>query len=427
MATNSFKSSTYNLLNNIYASHNKGKKLEIYQDKEKLFDDTLKLNQNLAALVSENNKLKSMSDNLENELDQKNIIIENLIESIQSSNFMNNRKDNSHLAIELKRQIKLSNSESREKDEKLESIIRNIKYTKILEFESYIYALKDENLRLNNKIEEFGNKKGDMFGGQIKEIEIKINEMGKEEKSLKNQLTKIQKANEDKEMEINLYEKKEKELHDKIKKNTFSTNDLKALKTENLELRQKLHELKKNSKTNFKMSGNKNVYLIEKSKVVSNAHKNPNNIELALEMKKLQQKHNQEIKDLLSTNKKELEDNKQNHETNIISHITLSQKKELKYNFLISKIKYDEISKALESIGGSVLNFSILEKSLAKAPFNLSQITIEYLINYLKELAGKKELITTLEVAHAFQELIGHYDIFDENIISIEKIQVSNK
>ena len=425
----SIKSNISNIVNKIYSNFQKTRKVEMYQDKESLFDDALKLNQNLNTLKIENNELKKMNESVENDLAQKDIIIENLCESIQESDILYNRSNNPHLVMELRRQIKAIRSENKEKDDKIDILERNKKYTNMIEFHLYFQAIKDEHIRLNHKVDELVKNKKNLFGGEINDIEVKINELEKTERNLKKIVAKLRRGNKDKDNEIIWFKNKREEQQDKIQKLIKSHKEIKTIKNENAELKKQLNEVKKANIFSLKHIGKKTTQLSTKSKGLpaSQKYSNRDDADSIFELRKLESKYEEEIQQINLKHNEEKIKIQNSTIKDLLEHITEKEKKEIKYKLIISQIDSKGIINKIEKMGGKVLSLGKLSEILKENPFNLKLEVINSMIFYLKKNYSKKELFTPGEISDVFFKLIGNFSLFDENTIIKEINNVSIK
>lgn len=128
-----------------------------HQDKERLYDEAMKLKVNNNAVRDENLRLKTRLKVLENELQKKDRLLDEF--SYQPQENVVGTKDGkgkseTHLTNALKRQVKELKMEVAAKDEENQKLRRNIKATKLHEFEVEMKMYVDECTRLRHMLEE---------------------------------------------------------------------------------------------------------------------------------------------------------------------------------------------------------------------------------------------------------------------------------
>jgi len=119
-------------------------------EKERLYEDTLHLKQNINGLKEENLKLKTKNLNLERE----NAKLVKAVEKMGSYTTQFGKQPESTLIVTLKKQVKEQKEELKAKNDEVESMKRSAKMTRVQEIEIELKTYMDENIRLRNAFEE---------------------------------------------------------------------------------------------------------------------------------------------------------------------------------------------------------------------------------------------------------------------------------
>jgi len=127
----------------------------IHVEKEKLYEDTLHLKQNINNLKEENLKLKTKNLNLERE----NAKMVKAMEKMGSYTTQYGKQPESALVVALKKQVKDMKEELKIRIDELEVMKRSTKFTKVQELEIELKAYMDENIRLKSAFEELQRAK----------------------------------------------------------------------------------------------------------------------------------------------------------------------------------------------------------------------------------------------------------------------------
>lgn len=214
------------------------------QDKEQLFDQAIKLKQNMDNCLEENIRLKNRIQQFDKELDKRDKIIQELLfkvdsdQGISQMNFQP-RMAEPHLVSALKNQIKNMKNELRLKEEETTKMKKNIKITRIQEAEIEMRMFSDECTRLKHLIEEIVKQKA--IGYTMQDI----NALGEKINKQTSLLNNIQQEN--KQMSSILQKKEEelsnwKEVTTKLEKKISS---LSVEAKENMKVRKSYNDSKK--------------------------------------------------------------------------------------------------------------------------------------------------------------------------------------
>ena len=133
-------------------------------DREKLMQENIKLKTQLNKMEAEKINNKRELTNLENEINQKDKIIENMINETQSNTNQSNKASEMHLVLNVKRQYKELKKAYEKNQQELIQTKKNTKLTKINELttENKIYNEqidKLKNLYNHNKEQKISLKK----------------------------------------------------------------------------------------------------------------------------------------------------------------------------------------------------------------------------------------------------------------------------
>ena len=127
----------------------------IYQDKEQLYDETLRLKKDMNCYRDQNTQLKTQVLKYQKDLAVKENYIKELLSQLNaqqgSTDSLTRLKKialESHLIPALKAQIKQLRGAQKDSSKELDTIRRNVKYTKIYELEAEIHTYAEECKRL---------------------------------------------------------------------------------------------------------------------------------------------------------------------------------------------------------------------------------------------------------------------------------------
>jgi hypothetical protein len=132
----------------------------ITQEKEKLYEQTLKFKIQMNSFKDENIKLRTRLKFLEKEQYQKEGIIEDLANNNEITTIGrlgsvgNKKKSESYLATALKRQIKDLKTSLKDKEDEIVAYKKNFRNTKITELDIELRSYMDECLRLRHLLED---------------------------------------------------------------------------------------------------------------------------------------------------------------------------------------------------------------------------------------------------------------------------------
>ena len=124
----------------------------MHKDKERLYDEALKLKANNNTVRDENLRLRTRVKVLENELHRKERLLEEF--SLQPVEGKDGKpKSDIHLTGALKRQVKELRAEASMKQEEIQKLRRNLKATRLNEYEIELKMFADECTRLRHMLE----------------------------------------------------------------------------------------------------------------------------------------------------------------------------------------------------------------------------------------------------------------------------------
>lgn len=176
-----FKSAIYNNFNQpgrANASNSKLRSKYILHDKEQLYDDAIKLKEQLHKVQAENMQLKTKVLQNEKEIAKKDKDIVDIYNQFQSQAppRLLKLKNDSYLVTSLKKQVKDLRTEKSAKEEELNNLKKKTKVTKLQEMEVEIKMYIDECTRLRHLLEEVIQQKSMVGQEDINMIEQKLNQ-----------------------------------------------------------------------------------------------------------------------------------------------------------------------------------------------------------------------------------------------------------
>ena len=211
-------------------------------DREKLMQENIKLKNQLNKMETEKLNHKREITNLENKLNQKDKIIENMINESQASTTPSKASE-MHLVINVKRQYKELKKDYEKNNQELCQTKKNIKYTKIQELltENRIFAMQSDKLKnllnlskeqknsLKKNINNFGVMKQALSNQDyiILGFQENCQKMESEIQLLNTEIEKLKKQNNSKEEMINKIKTKLQNQQTDNEKLVFSHNDIK--------------------------------------------------------------------------------------------------------------------------------------------------------------------------------------------------------
>lgn len=139
---------------------NKLKPKKVHAEKERLYEDALKLKIQSNSYKSENVKLKTQVKILEREVLSKEDMLQEMFNQKDISTIgslgkkINKRKFESHLTSNLKRQVRELKATIQDKNGEVDGLKRDIKSTKIQELDLELRTYMDECMRLRHMLEE---------------------------------------------------------------------------------------------------------------------------------------------------------------------------------------------------------------------------------------------------------------------------------
>ena len=226
----------------------------ITQEKEKLYEQSLKFKIQMNNFKEENTRLRTRLRFLEKEQNEKEGIIEDLANNNEITTIgrlgsvYNKKKTDSYLTTALKRQIKDLRTALKEKDDEIASFKKNFRNTKITELDIELRSYMDECLRLRHLLEDTIKSKDPLIDpDQANQIEEQFNQQNViiENMQVENQeLTQVlnQKENETHEWRnlVEEYQKRLNKLRPAAKENKKLRKMNKDKKLELTKIRQEL-------------------------------------------------------------------------------------------------------------------------------------------------------------------------------------------
>ncbi len=178
----------YNNPNIKRAFHNSGigslnskiKAKYILHDKEQLYDESIKLKEEIHRLKTDNMQLKTKVQQYDKELNKKDKETEDILAQFQTNAQNPNRfariKMESHMLTSLKKQVKDLRTSEKSKEEEISTLRKNIKVTKLQEMETEMKMYIDECTRLKHLLEDILQQKGLPGQEDINALEQKFNQ-----------------------------------------------------------------------------------------------------------------------------------------------------------------------------------------------------------------------------------------------------------
>jgi len=230
-------------------------------DKEQLFDEAMKLKQNMNKYKEENIRLKTRVTLCENEVERKDKMIQELLNQINNQAgtnqaFVRRTTAETHLVSALKKQLREMKDDIRNKDEDAKKMRKNLKITRLQETEIEIRMFSDECTRLKHIIEEIMKQKASGYSPQdVAALEERINQQAALIKNIKQENGEMANAVQKKDEEINNWKdvatklgKKLSKLESESKENVKNRKMMTDSKKEMQKLRDQLSALKSNNK-----------------------------------------------------------------------------------------------------------------------------------------------------------------------------------
>ena len=167
----------------------------VTQERERLYDDVMKQKMTTNNLADENMRLRTKVQIVQQELQKKERVIDDLVTTQKESTYigiaspkpsyttrmsMPGKTIETHLVINLKRKIRDLQTELAQKDEEIEALKKNIKFTRASEMEVEVKMYMDECVRIRQQLEEVIMSK-DTFADpeELKMIEEKFSQKDK--------------------------------------------------------------------------------------------------------------------------------------------------------------------------------------------------------------------------------------------------------
>jgi hypothetical protein len=228
---------------------------KIAQEKEKLYEQVIKFKMLMNNYKNENLKLRTQLKFLEKEQNEKEGIIENLVNNNEittigrlGSVVNNKRKTESYLTTALKRQVKELKAALKERDEEISAYKKNFKSTKLSELDIELRSYMDECLRLRHLLEDTVKSKDPLTDpDQVSKIEEQFQQQNQIIESLQKENEEMQhiiaqKDNETVEWRnlVEEYQKRINKLRPAAKENKKLRRLTKEKKTELQKIRQEL-------------------------------------------------------------------------------------------------------------------------------------------------------------------------------------------
>jgi len=177
-----------------HASNSKLRSKYILHDKEQLYDESIKLKDQLHKVQTENMQFKTKMQQYEKEIVRKNKEINEIYDQFQSQmpSRLLRAKNESHLITVLKKQLKDLKTEKKERDDEMLAFKKKTKITKLQEMEVEMKMYIDECTRLRHLLEEVIQQNGALGQEDMNAIEQKFAEQANILKQIKQENTQLQ-------------------------------------------------------------------------------------------------------------------------------------------------------------------------------------------------------------------------------------------
>ena len=225
---------------------------KINQEKEKLYEQVIKLKLQMNSFKSENLKLRTQLKFLEKEQNEKEGIIENLVNNNEVTtigrlgNIGNSKKKSeAYLTTALKRQVKELKQELKDKDEEIQAYKKNFKNTKLTELDIELRSYMDECLRLRHLLEDTVKSKDPLTDpDQVHKIEEQFQQQNSIINNLQSENEELQQVISQKESETLEWRNLVEEYQKRINRLRPAAKDNKKLRKMNKEKKNELQRIR---------------------------------------------------------------------------------------------------------------------------------------------------------------------------------------
>lgn len=224
----------------------------INQEKERLYEQVIKLKVQMNSFKSENLKLRTQLKFMEKEEYAKEGIIENLASNNEVTtigrlgNIINNKKmTESYLTTALKRQVKDLKQLIKEREDEIISYKKNFKSTKINELDIELRSYMDECLRLRHLLEDTVKSKDPLTDpDQVNKIEEQFQQQNDIINSMQNENQDLREILNQKESETLEWRNLVEEYQKRINRLRPAAKDNKKLRKMNKEKKNELQKIR---------------------------------------------------------------------------------------------------------------------------------------------------------------------------------------
>lgn len=408
------------------------------EEKELLYENSQKLKHAMNQLIGENQKLKTIIQNNEEEMTKKDKLINEIYLHLSGAVKPNSYtayqliKSNTPVVLSLKRQLKEYKLISKERSERIDIITKSIKYFNLEDLENQAQIMNDECVRLKKILVELIKQEKAGNTVEITELESQVGQQKEQINQLNLEKNNLEHDYQSKEMELNHIRYAIQELDSKIEKTNRICQELTRVKKENVDLKseiEKLNVLYKRKLEESKIPPKKSLLenRIEelKKRLEDMKVQHPKNIEM------IKEEHGRKIGEM--RNKFEEDNTLVLHklkESSLKSSpkiprsplpkIKLSlnslknESKTMKLNLELNKIDSDSISQ-MDWINKK-LNNNEVRQILMDYPFQLSLSYTENVFNYILSISGpSSHSLEGKDLFPIIEKIVGKY-----NLISID-------
>ena len=404
------------------------------EEKELLYENSQKLKHAMNQLIGENQKLKTIIQNNEEEMTKKDKLINEIYLHLSGAVKPNSYtayqliKSNTPVVLSLKRQLKEYKLISKERSERIDIITKSIKYFNLEDLENQAQIMNDECVRLKKILVELIKQEKAGNTVEITELESQVGQQKEQINQLNLEKNNLEHDYQSKEMELNHIRYAIQELDSKIEKTNRICQELTRVKKENVDLKseiEKLNVLYKRKLEESKIPPKKSLLenRIEelKKRLEDMKVQHPKNIEM------IKEEHGRKIGEM--RNKFEEDNTLVLHklkESSLKSSpkiprsplpkIKLSlnslknESKTMKLNLELNKIDSDSISQ-MDWINKK-LNNNEVRQILMDYPFQLSLSYTENVFNYILSISGpSSHSLEGKDLFPIIEKIVGKYNM----------------
>ncbi len=218
----------------------------IAKDKETLYDNTLQLKQYANQLLEDNHRLKARVQQMEEEIGRRSKLINGLMSQIGSVGSMQGvqkMQRETHLIEALKSRIRQAEAVVASKDSEIDKLKKDIKITKLTEYESQLKTCEAECVRLRGMLDELISSKHVGSPTEYVEVEEKMLEQSMRLKELARKNTELSSSLDAKTQEADRFRVRSEELEAELAKGRGHTDQAGKHKRMITELKGRVDEL----------------------------------------------------------------------------------------------------------------------------------------------------------------------------------------